>query len=188
MKKYKVITYGCQMNVHESEKLAGILEAMDYEPVEDINKSDVIVFNTCTIRENAVNRAFGNIGNLKKLKKDNPSLIIAVGGCMPQKKEDAIRLKETFPFVDIIFGTHNLYKFSDYLKNRIENKEKQFKIWPEDTTVLPKSTEIKRDDKLNAYINITYGCNNFCTYCIVPYVRGRERSRNMQDIVEEFKQ
>lgn len=183
---YKIITYGCQMNVHESEKLAGMLESLDYEATNKVEQASVIVFNTCTIREGAVNKAFGNIGALKKLKEKNPNLIIAVGGCMTQNEVDAIRLKKTFPFVSIIFGTHNLHEFKNYILEYKQNNKRIYNIWKDDTLV-PAMTEIHRSDRLNAWVNIIFGCNNFCTYCIVPYVRGRERSRDFNEIVNECK-
>lgn len=183
---YKVITYGCQMNVHESEKLAGMLESLDYKPTNDTEKADIIVFNTCSIREAAVQKAFGNIGALKQLKHNNKNLIIAVGGCMTQNKVDAVKLKETFPFVDIIFGTHNLHKFKQYLIDFNLTKERILNIWENEEGV-PNMTEINRSSGLNAWVNITFGCNNFCSYCIVPYVRGRERSRDINELVEECK-
>jgi tRNA-2-methylthio-N6-dimethylallyladenosine synthase len=181
---YKIITYGCQMNVHESEKLAGMLESLDYKQTEDTKKADIIVFNTCSIREGAVSKAFGNIGALKKLKANNKNLIIAVGGCMTQNKQDAIKLKDMFPFVDIIFGTHNLHKFKQYLIDFKLNHERIFNIWENEQGV-PNMTEINRSSGFNAWVNITFGCNNYCSYCIVPYVRGRERSRNMQELIKE---
>jgi tRNA-2-methylthio-N6-dimethylallyladenosine synthase len=181
---YKVITYGCQMNVHESEKLAGMLESLDYAPTLKTEEADIIVFNTCSIREGAVQKAFGNIGALKQLKQNNKNLIIAVGGCMTQNKVDAIKLKEMFPFVDIIFGTHNLHKFKQYLIDFNLNKERILNIWENEKGV-PNMTEIHRTSGSNAWVNITFGCNNFCSYCIVPYVRGRERSRDMNLLIKE---
>ena len=181
---YKIITYGCQMNVHESEKLAGMLESLEYENTDEIKNANIIVFNTCTIREGAVDKAFGNIGALKKLKQQNPDLIIAVGGCMTQNKEDAVRLKKTFPFISIIFGTHNLHEFKNYIIDFKENGQKQFNIWDTENGV-PTMTEIHRSERQNAWVNIMFGCNNYCTYCIVPYVRGRERSRDFNEIVTE---
>ena len=183
---YKIVTYGCQMNVHESEKLAGMLESLDYVNTEELEEADIIVFNTCSIREGAVQKAFGNIGALKQLKKNKKDLIIAVGGCMTQNKQDAIKLKETFPFVDIIFGTHNLHQFKQYVIDFNLNKERILNIWENEQGV-PNMTEINRTSGLNAWVNITFGCNNFCAYCIVPYVRGRERSRNFNELIEECK-
>ena len=184
--KYHVITYGCQMNVHESEKLAGIMSNLGYVSSQDLYDSDVIIFNTCAIRENAVQKAEGNIGALKKFKKDNKNVVIAVGGCMTQQPSFAEKLRKKFPFIDIIFGTHNLEDFATLLKEKLCSGKKITKI-------LDKEQEIKectpkcRSSYPNGWVNITYGCNNFCSYCIVPYVRGRERSRKPSDIINECK-
>jgi len=187
MGKYHVITYGCQMNLHESEKIAGILESFGYEKTDSELNADVIVFNTCCIRENAEDRAEGNIGALKKLKKINKNLIIAVGGCMTQQRDYAQKLHKTFPFVDIIFGTHNLDEFGTLLKLRLENKKTIVSVLDKEGAICERTPKA-RSSFPNAWVNITYGCNNFCTYCIVPYVRGRERSRKKEDIVNECKE
>ena len=186
MKKYKIITYGCQMNLHESEKIAGILTELGYVETNDENKADVIVFNTCCIRENAEDRAEGNIGALKQLKKKNKDLIIAVGGCMTQQKGFAEEFHKSFPFVDIIFGTHNLENFKTLLLKKLSGKKKVIEILDHEGEII-EGTPKTRTSYPNAWVNITYGCNNFCTYCIVPYVRGRERSRKMEDIIAECK-
>ena len=187
-KKYYIITYGCQMNVHESEKIAGALTSLGYVACDNENEANVIVFNTCCIRENAENTAEGNIGALKKLKllkKDD--LIIAVGGCMTQQRGYAELLKKKFPFIDIIFGTFNLEDFKQLFEKRLNFGKKILSI-------LEKEQEIKegvnktRTSFPNAWVNIIYGCNNFCSYCIVPFVRGRERSRKIEDILLECKQ
>jgi len=183
-KYYHITTYGCQMNVHESEKIAGILSELGYESCKNIEDADIAVFNTCCIRENAENHAYGNIGMLKKLKRNKKDMIIAVGGCLTQQIGKADVLHEKFPYVDIIFGTHNLNKLKDF----ILKKQKQKKAVIE---VVESEGEICEDEKPlrtsypNAWINITYGCNNFCSYCIVPYVRGRERSRRSENILKE---
>lgn len=183
-KKYLIVTYGCQMNVHESEKIAGILRSRGYEECKDVKEADIIVFNTCCIRENAENHAYGNIGALKKLKRGNPGLLIAVGGCMTQQEGAAERLRKKFPFVDIVFGTHNLDSLGELLDRKAGSKKAVVDIWG-------KEGEIREDDYSfrtsypNAWVNIMYGCNNFCSYCIVPYVRGRERSRAPEKISEE---
>ena len=183
-KKYWIVTYGCQMNVHESEKIAGILRSRGYTQGESEQEADIIVFNTCCIRENAENHAYGNIGALKKLKKSRPSLLIAVGGCMTQQAGAAEKLRKKFPFVDIVFGTHNLDTLGELLDRKAGNRKAVVDIWG-------KEGEIREDDYSyrtsfpNAWVNIMYGCNNFCSYCIVPYVRGRERSRAPQKILEE---
>ncbi|MBR3804528.1 MAG: tRNA (N6-isopentenyl adenosine(37)-C2)-methylthiotransferase MiaB [Clostridia bacterium] len=186
MKYYKIVTYGCQMNEHESEKLCGILEKFNLTKTDDDAIADVIVFNTCTIRENAERRAYGNIGALKKLKKQNPEKIVAVGGCLPQQSGKADDLKAKFPFIDIIFGTHNLTEFENMLNRRLESGKKFIDI-SLDEYKMPIDVPVKRSTYPNAYVNVMFGCNNFCTYCIVPYVRGRERSRKPEDIVSEVK-
>ncbi len=186
MKFYKVITYGCQMNVHESEKLAGMLEELGYVSTDNENQADIIVFNTCCVRENAEQRAIGNIGALKPLKKKKKGLIIAVGGCMMQQENKGNMIKERFPFVDIIFGTHNLYMFKEYLQKRLNTGKKTIEIVDDDGKII-ENVPKARTSYPNAWVNIMYGCNNFCSYCIVPYVRGREKSRNPQDILDEVK-
>lgn len=186
-KFYKIITYGCQMNIHESEKLAGILTARGYIPTNDENHADIIVFNTCCIRENASQRAEGNVGALKQLKRKKKNLIIAVGGCMTQQPDYAKKFHEKFPFVDIIFGTHNLEKFDELLTKKLATKKSVVSIETTEGCIV-EGTPKSRTSYPNAWVNITYGCNNFCTYCIVPYVRGRERSRKLEDVVSECKQ
>ncbi len=182
--RYKIITYGCQMNLHESEKIAGILSSFGYTSTDAEENASIIVFNTCCIRENAEDRAEGNIGALKQLKKKNKDLIIAVGGCMTQQKGYAEKLHKRFPFIDIIFGTHNLEKFGELLQIKLSQKKRVISIDEKEGEVI-EGTPKTRTSYPNAWVNITYGCNNFCTYCIVPYVRGRERSRKSNDIVNE---
>lgn len=185
--KYYIKTFGCQMNIHESEKLAGTLISLGYEQCDDMKKADVIVFNTCCIRDGVEQKIYGNIGSLKKLKKANKNLIIAICGCMSQADGRVDVIKNKFPFVDIIFGTHNIHLFKEYLEKRLNNNTKTYDVWEKEQGIF-EDVEIKRDNLFsNAWVNINYGCNNFCTYCIVPYVRGRERSRKMDDIVNEVK-
>ncbi len=186
-KFYHVTTYGCQMNVHESEKIAGILSELGYKSCERIEDADIAVFNTCCIRENAENHAFGNIGMLKKLKAAKRDMIIAVGGCLTQQMGKAENLREKFPFVDIIFGTHNLGKLKDYISKKQSDKKAVIEILDDDGKVYEERKAL-RTSYPNAWVNITYGCNNFCTYCIVPYVRGRERSRRSEDILKECRE
>lgn len=183
---YHIVTYGCQMNVHESEKIAGILSEMGYRSCDRMEDADIVVFNTCCIRENAENHAYGNIGMLKKLKAAKRDMIIAVGGCLPQQINKADSLHEKFPYVDIIFGTHNLDKLKDYITEKRGRKKSLIKIEEDDGSVNEESVPF-RTSYPNAWVNITYGCNNFCTYCIVPYVRGRERSRKSENILSEVK-
>ena len=184
--KYHIVTYGCQMNVHESEKIAGILRSLGYEETPTKENADIIVFNTCCIRENAENHAFGNIGALKKLKKENPKLLIAVGGCMTQEKGKTDILKKKFPFIDIMFGTLNLEELGNLILRKKAQKKKVIEIREKEGEII-EFTDAYRTSYPNAWVNIMYGCNNFCSYCIVPYVRGRERSRKPENIINEVK-
>ena len=184
--KYHIVTYGCQMNVHESEKIAGILRGMGYIETSQKEDADIIVFNTCCIRENAENHAFGNIGALKKLKKQKPNLLIAVGGCMTQEKGKTDILKKKFPFIDIMFGTLNLEDLEKLIVRKKNQKKKVIEIREKEGEII-EFTGAYRTSYPNAWVNITYGCNNFCSYCIVPYVRGRERSRKPENIINEVK-
>ena len=174
-KNYFIVTYGCQMNVHESEKIAGILAEKGYVSCEKAENADVIVFNTCCIRESAETHAYGNIGALKKLKKINKNLIVAVGGCMTEQNGAKEKLLKTFPYVDIVFGANNPNEFKFLLEKKLKINHDE-----KDNREL-----FLRTSYPNAWINIVYGCNNFCSYCIVPYVKGRERSRCEQDILNE---
>ena len=185
--KYCIITYGCQMNLHESEKLAGILESFGYTRTEDEKNADIVVFNTCCIRENAEKKAEGNIGALKKLKREKKNMMIAVGGCMTQQKGYSEKLVKEFPFIDIVFGTHNLENFAELLLEKRESKKHVIAVSEKEGTVI-EGTPKTRSSFPNGWVNITYGCNNFCTYCIVPYVRGRERSRTPDAILKECKE
>lgn len=185
-KFYHIVTYGCQMNVHESEKIAGILSELGYKSCGAIEEADIVVFNTCCIRENAENHAYGNIGMLKKLKAAKRDMIIAVGGCLPQQINKAGNLHEKFPYVDIIFGTHNLSKLKDYIIRKQNRRKAVIEIEECDGRIEEGDNPL-RTSYPNAWVNITYGCNNFCTYCIVPYVRGRERSRKSENIIAEVK-
>ncbi|MBP5242965.1 MAG: tRNA (N6-isopentenyl adenosine(37)-C2)-methylthiotransferase MiaB, partial [Clostridia bacterium] len=186
-KKYHIVTYGCQMNLHESEKMAGILSKAGYAVTDKMEDADVILFNTCCIRENAENHAFGNIGALKKLKREKPDLIIAVGGCMTQEKGKAEVIRQKFPFVDIIFGNLNLEELGDLVEKKSHQKKKIVSLREKEGEVIEYDPPL-RNSFPNAWVNIMYGCNNFCTYCIVPYVRGRERSRKPEHIIAECKQ
>lgn len=182
--KYIIVTYGCQMNVHESEKLAYICEKMGYELTDKREEADLIIFNTCAIREGAEDRVFGNVGALKKLKKKRPNIIIAVCGCMTQKEQTANYILKTFPFVDIVIGTFNLPNFEYYI-NAVK-KGRQLELLAEGDP--DESVPYKRTSGENAWVNIMQGCNNFCTYCIVPYVRGREKSRSEESILKEIRE
>ena len=187
MEKYYIVTYGCQMNIHESEKIAGILRRMGYESAKELSEADIIVFNTCCIRENAENHAFGNIGALKKLKKQKPDLLIVVGGCMTQEKGKTEILKKKFPFIDVMFGTLNLEDLETLIRRKKAQKKKVIEIREKEGEIV-EFTDAYRTSYPNAWVNIVYGCNNFCSYCIVPYVRGRERSRNPENIIREVKE
>ena len=175
------------MNVHESEKIAGTLEYMGYSECQSCEEADVIVFNTCCIRDNAEQHALGNIGAIKHLKKSRPELIVAVVGCMTQQDNAASELKKKFPFVDVILGTNNIDKLGECIEKRINMRKRSILIDPSENPSIVENQPIYRTSGTNAWLNIMYGCNNFCTYCIVPYVRGRERSRKMSDILDEFK-
>ncbi|MBQ3292183.1 MAG: tRNA (N6-isopentenyl adenosine(37)-C2)-methylthiotransferase MiaB [Mogibacterium sp.] len=186
MSKYNIITYGCQMNEHDSENIAGLLEAMGYEYEEDPYRSDVVVINTCSVRENADKRFFGVLGQFKKIRKNNPDFILCVCGCMPQQPRIVEKINKQFSWVDIVFGTQNIAKFPELLTRRIETGKRQREIIDNNPVIDEEQMKPKRMYKHKALVNITYGCNNFCTYCIVPYTRGREKSRMMCDIVREI--
>ena len=176
---------GCQLNENDSEKLCGMLEKMGYTKTEKQNDADLALFNTCCVRENAEDKLFGKLGELKRLKEQK-GIIIAIGGCMMQEKHITDKIKESYPFVDILFGTHTLHKFPEDLYKVIEEKRKLEDILDIDGKIY-EGLPIKRDSKIKASVTIMNGCNNFCSYCIVPYVRGRERSRQPRDIIEEVK-
>lgn len=182
-----IMTYGCQMNEEDSEKISGMLKSQGYEKTENKDEANIIIFNTCCVRENAENKVFGNLGALKKHKKQNPDLIIAICGCMMQQKGMADRVLSKYPFVDIIFGTHNAYKFPEYLQ-RVKTEGVQVKEIFDKETEIVEGIPIDRESSVKGFVTIMYGCNNFCSYCIVPYVRGRERSRKPEEIENEIKQ
>ncbi len=184
---YFIESYGCQMNSHDSEKIAGILEGLGYTLSDNKLEADLIIFNTCCVREHAELRVFGNVGALKAVKDERPDTIIAVCGCMMQQREVAQRLYKRYPFVDIIFGTNELQKLPLMLVQAINGERVMF-INENEHAIVPEGVPIKRTGAFSTNINIMYGCNNFCTYCIVPYVRGRERSRDHSLIIEEAKE
>ena len=183
-KSYYIDTYGCQMNAHDSESLAGILEIMGYAPAQAREEADIIVFNTCCVRENAENRIKGNIGAVKPLKEKRPDLITVVCGCMTQQPGVAESLKKTFSFIDIVMGSGCVHKLPELLLEVLSGR-RTAPLLSGPNEAITEHTPVKRVRKESAYINIMYGCNNFCSYCIVPYVRGRERSRRSEDILEE---
>lgn len=179
-----VNTFGCQMNARDSEKLVGILEEIGYEITEDEN-CDFVIFNTCTVRENANTRVYGRLGQLKNYKKKNPHMIIALCGCMMQEAHVVEKIKTTYRYVNLIFGTHNIFKFAELIYNSYYSDRIIIDIW-KDTDQIVEDLPNERKFSFKTGINIMFGCNNFCTYCIVPYVRGRERSRNPKDIIREI--
>ena len=181
--KYSILTMGCQLNENDSEKLCGMLEAMGYTKTEKQQEADIALFNTCCVRENAEDRLFGKLGELKKIKEQNGT-IIAIGGCMMQEKHITDKIKDSYPYTDIIFGTHTLHRFPEDLYKALKEKKRQEDILDIDGKVY-EDLPIKRDSDIKASVTIMNGCNNFCTYCIVPYVRGRERSRQPRAIIEE---
>ncbi len=181
--KYYITTMGCQLNENDSEKLAGIVESMGFEKTEKLEEADLVIYNTCCVRENAEERLFGKLGELKK-QKEEKGTIIAIGGCMMQEPAMLEKIKKSYNYTDIVFGTHTLHKFEEDLKKVLENGKKVRDVIDIDGEVI-EDLPIKRNDNFKASVTIMYGCNNFCSYCIVPYVRGRERSRAPEKILEE---
>ena len=184
---YCVTTFGCQMNARDSEKLVGILEKIGYIEEVDEDKADFVIYNTCTVRENANMRVYGRLGQLKHAKKTNPHMMIGLCGCMMQEPHVVEKLKTSYSFVDLVFGTHNIYKFAELIVTRYESKRMVIDIW-KDTDQIVEDLPSERKFFFKSGVNIMFGCNNFCSYCIVPYVRGRERSRNPKDIIREIKE
>ena len=183
--KYSIFTMGCQLNENDSEKICGMLEKMGYSKVADIDKADIVCFNTCCVRENAEDKLFGKIGEMKRQKEEKGTLI-AIGGCMMQEKHIVEKLHSSYPYVDIIFGTHTLHKLPEDICKILEKRKRIDDILDIDGEVY-EGLPIKRNDNIKASVTIMYGCNNFCSYCIVPYVRGRERSRKYEDILNEVR-
>ena len=178
------VTFGCQMNARDSEKLIGILEKIGYVMIED-EHADFVIYNTCTVRENANQRVYGRLGALNSMKKKNPHMLIGLCGCMMQEPEVVEKLKKSYRFVDLIFGTHNIFKFAELIYTRLISERMVIDIW-KDTTQIVEELPVERKYPFKSGVNIMFGCNNFCSYCIVPYVRGRERSREPKDIVREI--
>ncbi len=185
-KTYHVVTFGCQMNARDSEKLAGILERIGYVET-DTEDADFLIYNTCTVRENANLRVYGRLGQVKKLKKNRPGMLIALCGCMMQEPQVVEKIRKSYRHVDIIFGTHNIFKLAELIQERLATGKTVVDIW-KDTDQIVENLPNERKYPFKSGINITFGCNNFCTYCIVPYVRGRERSRLPEDILAEIRQ
>ena len=183
-RKYHIVTLGCQMNVRDSETLAGMLTEMGFTEAATREEADLILYNTCCVRENAENKALGNVIWLKELKKDKPDLLICVGGCMTQEKGMAEAMKRNYPFIDLVYGTHNLYRLPEYLHRVLRDRAPVVEVVQTDGEIVEGLPEA-RQSRFSAFVNIMYGCNNFCTYCIVPYVRGRERSREPEAVLEE---
>lgn len=182
---YKTVTFGCQMNARDSEKLAGILEQVGYIEEAEEEKADLVIYNTCTVRENANQRVYGRLGQLGHAKKSNPHMMIGLCGCMMQEPHVVEKLKKSYRFVDLIFGTHNIYKFAELLATRLESGRMVIDIW-KDTDKIVEDLPVERKYSFKSGVNIMFGCNNFCSYCIVPYVRGRERSRDPKAIIREI--
>ncbi|MDD2216831.1 MAG: tRNA (N6-isopentenyl adenosine(37)-C2)-methylthiotransferase MiaB [Eubacteriales bacterium] len=182
-RKYHILTFGCQMNEHDSEIISGMLEERGAEAVDN-KYADIIILNTCSVRENADKRFFGTLGHLKKRKQLNKNFVICVCGCMMQQQHIIDTLKQKYPWVDVIFGTHNIHQFPDILQRVISEKQKMTEVWEEAGEII-ENLPAKRLHKHKSFVNIMYGCNNFCTYCIVPYTRGRERSRDANEIIRE---
>ena len=183
--QYHIVTYGCQMNVHDSEKLAGMLNDIGYEETSQQQEADLVLFNTCCVRENAELKVYGNIGALKAYKMANPNMIIGVCGCMMQQTDVSDYIVKRFPFVDLVFGTHNLHHFPSLLLQAFDSTQTIVEILDSEGDVV-EHIPTKRSLGISAWVTVMYGCNNYCSYCIVPYVRGRERSRQPQDILEEI--
>ena len=179
-----VTTFGCQMNEKDSEKLLGILETIGYEEVET-EEADFLIFNTCTVRENANTKLYGHLGQVKKMKERNPQMMIGLCGCMMQEEHVIEKIRSSYKFVDIIFGTHNIFKLAELLKARVDSKGMIVDIW-KDTDKIVEDLPVERKYPFKSGVNIMFGCNNFCSYCIVPYVRGRERSREPKAIIREI--
>jgi len=185
-KHYLIRTYGCQMNEHDTEVMAGLLQVMGYSPASDEMDADLILFNTCAIRENAENKVFGEVGRVRPLKQRNPELLIGLCGCMAQEKAVQAKVAKTYPWIDLVFGTHNLHRLPDLIDTARASQDTVMEVWDKAQYLiddLPKA----RKEGVRAWVNIQYGCNKFCTYCVVPYTRGRERSRTLASIVEEVR-
>lgn len=186
-KKFLIRTYGCQMNEHDTEVMAGILTEMGYEATTETEDADIILLNTCAIRENAENKVFGEIGHLKPLKQENPDLILGVCGCMSQEESVVDRILEKHHHIDLIFGTHNIHRLPQLIKEAMFGKEMVVEVWSKEGDIIENLPK-RRNGKIKAWVNIMYGCDKFCTYCIVPMTRGKERSRRPEDIIQEVRQ
>lgn len=183
--KYRILTYGCQMNVRDSETIAGLLEGSGFNQAEDLSEADLIVFNTCSVRHSAENKVYGKLGEIASLKKKRPELLIAFGGCMAQLPEVRQKLKKRG--VDVVFGTHNIHELPYLIARAQEERNPVFEVWEKEGRIVEPLPSCRKPG-LSAFVNIMFGCNNFCSYCIVPYTRGRERSRKADDIVRELEE
>lgn len=186
-KRFLIQTYGCQMNEHDSEVMAGIFEEIGYTGTEKVEEADIILLNTCAIRENAENKVFGEIGHLKALKREKPDLIVGVCGCMAQEEAVVNRILEKHQHVDLIFGTHNIHRLPHLIKEALLSKEMVLEVWSKEGDVIENLPKVRKGNT-RAWVNIMYGCDKFCTYCIVPYTRGKERSRHPKEIIEEVRE
>ena len=185
-RKFYIRTYGCQMNEHDTEVMAGIFLALGYEPTDKVEDANVILLNTCAIRENAENKVFGELGHLKPLKQENPDLLLGVCGCMSQEEAVVNKILKQFPFVDMIFGTHNIHRLPYLLREAYMSKEMVVEVWSKEGDIIENLPKVRMGN-IKAWVNIMYGCDKFCTYCIVPYTRGKERSRRPEDIIQEVR-
>lgn len=185
-RKFYIRTYGCQMNEHDTEVMAGIFTALGYEATAEVKEADVILLNTCAIRENAENKVFGELGHLKALKRVNPDLLIGVCGCMSQEESVVNKILKTYDQVDMIFGTHNIHRLPHILQDAYLSKEIVVEVWSKEGDIIENLPKV-RHGNIKAWVNIMYGCDKFCTYCIVPYTRGKERSRRPEDVIQEVR-
>ncbi|CAM3732872.1 tRNA (N6-isopentenyl adenosine(37)-C2)-methylthiotransferase MiaB [Mesobacillus thioparans] len=186
-RKFYIRTYGCQMNEHDTEVMAGIFLGLGYEPTDSVEDANVILLNTCAIRENAENKVFGELGHLKHLKREKPDLLLGVCGCMSQEESVVNKILKTYNQVDMIFGTHNIHRLPNILQEAYMSKEMVVEVWSKEGDVIENLPKVRRGN-IKAWVNIMYGCDKFCTYCIVPYTRGKERSRRPEDIIQEVRQ
>jgi tRNA-2-methylthio-N6-dimethylallyladenosine synthase len=185
-KKYIIQTHGCQANEADTEVIRGLLHSQGFEPVDHLEEADLVIINTCAIRENAENKVFGELGRLKSYKRINPNMIIAIAGCMPQEEAVVERIMKKYQHVDLVFGTHNVNKLIDYLDYVMKNKKQLIEVYSGEGEIIEALPQV-RENRFKAWVNIMFGCDEFCTYCIVPYTRGKERSRQKQYIIEEVK-
>lgn len=184
-KKYFIKTYGCQMNLRDTETIKALLENMAYEEVDNYNEADLLLLNTCAIRENAHNKVFGMLGRFKHLKSLKPNIVVGISGCMAQEEGVVNRILDKYKWLDFVIGTHNTHRLPYVLKNTLDKNQLEVEVWSKEGDII-ENTPVKRDNKYKAWVNIMYGCDKFCTYCIVPFTRGKQRSRQPQDILDEI--